>query len=321
MELLITHKSALEYWRLNGVEKCNLGRNQARRTAPDNPPSSFALYHASKTFGLSLPIVYTVGMDKARRTSEIAQPHSYCGYYPKGSLIEIDEGFLISSPELCFYQMSSELSFCKLIELGFELCGTYVLPVQNTNVGDTDSKRFYGRKLLTTASKMEALSRQMRKSKYQKLVHRSLVYIADNSASPMETKLTMLLTLPYSMGGYAFPMPELNAGIIPSKSARKSSSQTSYSCDLFWPEYNLAIEYDSKMYHSEIEKIDKDSRKRNSLTALGITVITVTSQQMRNAGAFEKVAHQLASNMDWRLRHHERPSYAKARLELRNMLL
>jgi hypothetical protein len=154
----------------------------------------------------------------------------------------------------------------------------------------------------------------------QKQAARALRYIVDGSASPMETVLTMLLTLPPLLGGYRFPLPILNGRIVPGKSAKASSSKSYYSCDLFWPDLDLAVEYDSDHFHTGAERIASDSKRRNSLALIGIVVITVTSRQIRSIVEFEKVARQIAGNMDRRLQV-KSPQFLKAQRELRGHLL
>lgn len=152
-----------------------------------------------------------------------------------------------------------------------------------------------------------------------KKAKRAIRYLLDNSASPMETKLAILLTLPYLLGGYGFIAPELNSRIIPSKTVKRSVSKTFYSCDLYWPDYYLAVEYDSAQHHSGSEQINSDAKKKNALTLMGITVITVTKQQLYNGTEFEKVARVIANCLGKRLKFNK-GSFALIHAELRRQL-
>jgi hypothetical protein len=53
---------------------------------------------------------------------------------------------------------------------------------------------------------------------------------------------------------------------------------------------------------------------------LGINVITVTNWQLHRLAEFDKVAKQLASYMDRRLRY-KNPAFSNARIKLRKALL
>jgi len=151
-------------------------------------------------------------------------------------------------------------------------------------------------------------------------VSRALRYIVDGSASPMETILVMLLTLPYKLGGYGLPPPELNKKIEFGKSAAHRYGKAFYVCDLFWPKDNLAIEYDSALYHTGAERINNDSKKRMDLAILGIDVITVTNKQIQRRDMFDDLSKLIAGKLQKRLRY-ENDKFRKAQRELHSLLL
>ena len=214
-------------------------------------------------------------------------------------------------------QMAEKLPLIGLIELGFELCGTYSLPT----VADPLPPEigFNNRTQLTNTRRLERIAANMVGSHGRKKALRALRYITDGSASPMETKLTILLILPYMLGGYGLQKPIANYRIIPVKSVKKSSSKGSYVSDLFWPDYNLAVEYDSDQYHTNLSQIAEDSKKRNALNLMGITVVTVTKQQLYSSIELEKVARILAKHLEKRLQFRN-PDYARIRGNLRRQL-
>jgi len=249
--------------------------------------------------------------------------------------------------------MASELPLIKLIMLGFELCGTYSLSgfagTNNTYVyknsgvdGNRDAagtegatgaaaiaasatlttsalSGFYSRPQLTSVSKLSAFVDRMEGADGVKNARKALNYIADGSASPMETILVMLMILPYRLGGYGLPVPELNSRITPVKEIRSNSSKSFYSCDLLWRDANLAVEYDSNQYHTGAERIASDSKRRNVLNAIGITVYTVTSKQIYSYKELEKVAKLLAIRLGKRLRY-ENTMFMLKQSNLRSIL-
>lgn len=343
MELLLSHRSALEYWRLYGDAQGATGQRQARRAAPVEAPDISALRNP-QLGGLTLPLDVTVSTKKSYRKSNDIRSYVFEAVLPRGSVVDVGGGLLVSSPELCFFQMASELVLVKLIELGFELCGSYSLPGPRTTAGIEDAgsavtgpqvagsadaattlgsgeKGFINRSLLTSTKKLSDLAAQIAGSHGTKKAIRALQYIENGSASPMETVLVMLLSLPYKLGGYGLCMPELNAHITPAKSAKRIAGQAYYSCDLFWPDYDVAVEYDSDLFHTGADRIARDSKRRNALASMGITVVTVTNKQMRKVMEFEKVAKILATCTGKRLHHNENPKFHGAQRELRSLLL
>ena len=321
MSIFITHKSALEYWRSHGMAQVDYKRRQRYRVPPSNSPdiSRVKLLNAQ---GISYPVNTMVSVPDAKRRSRFVESHVMCEALPEGCIIDVGDGLLVSSPEFCFFQMAQRLSFVELVQLGLELCGSYSLLVNGAVYKDPGivERGFIDRPALTSQAKLSNFLAHMEGLLGQRRLSRPLRYIRDNSASPMETTLFLLLTLPYKYGGYGFSMPELNAIIKPAKSAKKISSKQSFRCDLFWPEFDVAVEYDSDKHHSGPEQITQDSMKRNSLIAIGVTVITVTNRQIRNTIEFEKIVKQLAINLGRRLRHNENPRFTKVHHQLRIQL-
>jgi len=322
MEILFSHKTALEYWRLHGCTNNTFTRRQRKRKAPIEAPETEAL-RKFDTGGLSYPLNIMVGTPNARRESQILHSRLFSGMMQEGSIVNVGEGLLVSSPELCFFQMASEMSLVKLVELGFELCGSYSKLVPDAMSADSsDIKRgFKKRPPLTSVKRLSAYLRRMEGILGQKKLSIAINYIADGAESPMETILTMLLTLPYKYGGYGLSMPMLNAPINTTKIGNQSSDSNLYRCDLYWPKNNVVAEYDSDMFHTGSENIARDSIRRNALTSSGRTVMTVTKRQLYSTEEFNKVAKQLAAKTGKRLRLQRNQEFAGARQKLRALLL
>ena len=320
MEVFITHKTALEFWRQRKRLGSNPECHQSWRKLPVASPESSALRHGD-TWGLSLPLDILVGEPDARRPSSIVRPHVYSRPLPRGCFVQANDELFVSSPEFCFFHMARELSFIKLIELGFEFCGSYSLPAANTVNEDPNAgeKTLYDLSLLTNTKKLSLFAKRMTGERGQRQVVKALQYVIDESASPMETILVMLLTLPYRLGGYGLPKPELNRRIDLSKTARQKSRKDYYRCDLYWPEANLVVEYDSDLHHTGSKRITEDSQRRNALASIGKTVITVTSQQIYSTVEFERVVKIIATNLGKRIRDRN-PKFYQARLDLRKLL-
>lgn len=210
------------------------------------------------------------------------------------------------SPELCLVQIARNFSFCELVKIGYELCGTYFVR----------SEELLSRNPLTTVKKLTSFVKSAPYVHGVRKVAQALPYIAENSASPMETALTMLLCLPYKYGGYGIKQPLLNCRI---DTGNIVSTKSFLVCDLFWPDNKLAIEYDSDLFHVGAERITRDSIRRAELNALGIAVITVTCGQIMNRRETEKVARLLARLTSKQLRYKE-PAFSRANARLRKVV-
>ena len=117
MELFLTHRSALELWRLSGRANDGQIRKQRNIVVPDLPPRAAAIKQVVG-WGLTLPLVLTVSNPSAKRATNRMRSHIFTGPLPGGSILRASDGVLVSSPELCFFQMASQLPLVKLIELG-----------------------------------------------------------------------------------------------------------------------------------------------------------------------------------------------------------
>ncbi|MCL1896470.1 MAG: endonuclease domain-containing protein [Clostridiales bacterium] len=329
MEMIISHKSALEYWRLHRKVKAPDFGKQRRKISPPARLPHPSVIRGRMPSELPYPIILLVGNQNAKRKSRLFQTRVYTGEPPVGCFTNIDEGLAVSTPPFCFFQMACELPLVKLIELGFELCGTYSLPVsrKHGNVQNNEDgiakQTSYKHPQLTNTKAIKNFTSRMEGVSGQKKACRALRYIADGSGSPMETILFMLLTLPQKLGGYGLPTPELNKRIDTPYAAKNSAVPVKeyYVCDLFWPEAKLAVEYDNDLYHTGADRIAKDSNKRLDLKARGITVITVTNIQIRSAIGFDRIAKTIAGALHKRLQYANSQQFQKAKRELRRILL
>ena len=268
---------------------------------------------------LSAPLHAILSRSSTNRLPFEIKLHVFKGETPTGCFVDTNDGYVVSSPEFCFLQLASLLPLTRIIQLGYELCGKYSIPIRRDS--NMLKKGYYDREPLTSVKALQAFLERMSGAKGHQMALRALRYILDGSASPMETKLAMLLTLPYKMGGYSLNSPELNYRIVPTKAARQSGSKSYYCCDLFWPDYNLAAEYDSDFYHDNSKSITKDAKKRNVLSVMRINVITVTREQVYDRGDLENVAKALARHLGKRLLHFRNPGFAAAHRDLHKLLL
>lgn len=234
-----------------------------------------------------------VASDADRRNSLDLRCHTWSVGVPRNAFAKVCDGVFVSSPEFVFLQMASELSLVHLIELGYELCGRYSLSSSNAR-GFEDSP------CRTTASRIASFLEKAPGSRGLRKARRAAKYILNGSASPMETTLSMLLTLPMSLGGFALPRPVLNEDRA-LKTGRGDETRIRRS-DLFWEEAKLAVEYDSDSEHLGSRKFSEDAIRRNEFVLDGVTVVTVTRLQIRNLIEMRKLADHLARHLGVRRR-------------------
>lgn len=116
------------------------------------------------------------------------------------------------------------------------------------------------------------------------------------AASPMETALALLLTLPTHMGGFGLPRPNLNWEIDVNPEQRPVVSQAHITPDLCWPNDRVAVEYYGWEEHfcAGPNKVAGDMTRINSLSALGWTGFQVTFNNVKTLAGISLLARQIA---------------------------
>lgn len=217
---------------------------------------------------------------RCRCLSTRLAPGSVCGFGKA----------MILSPEACFVESASDMSFIRLVELGLELCGTYSLDWKT-------KKGFRERTPLTSAQRilrlldgMDSGVRGIRRAK------RALAWVRDGSASPKESQLIMALTLPTAIGGFGMPVPQINYPIPLGRKDVLRGSPTHYRVDLYWPEVRVSVEYQSDSEHTgDPEKTYQDQGRRDELLSMGVRQLCFNASHMRHASSFEKQVERLSA--------------------------
>lgn len=257
----------------------------------------------------------------------------------------------MSSPELCFLQMAEELEFHDLVLLGLELCGSYSMKYRHEPIGKselrfdfeapkglalswfdaaledgaasdsrlTESGFYPDRQPLTNLAHLERFLERCQGFHGVKKAREALKWVLDNSASPMESKLFLLLCLPRAKGGYGLPLPVLNGRADPKAGRDWRAEKSFYKCDLSWGN-GVVVEYESNLWHSGKEELEKDSIRRNDLVYMGNTVICVTAGQVYSKTKMDKVAALLRKKLGLRVNEPQYDFVARQR-ELRRKLL
>ncbi|MEG2369382.1 MAG: hypothetical protein RSB16_06130 [Raoultibacter sp.] len=292
MSIFISHASALEFWRVHSLEDVRTSR--AMPQAGDVPEKSvLADFDLAEQGIVSQPLHLMVPDAASRGQSKQVICHTWNKARVAGSFVCVSDGLYVSSPEACFLQVARQLSIVDLVAVGLELCGAYALC-------ESEVRGFRERSPLTTVGSLRKYLSKVAGGYGVVNAEKALKYIADASASPMETMLVMLLCLPCALGGYGLELPVLNHRI--KVSASGMGRRRSYCCDLFWPRAKLAVEYDSDMFHTDSRRIANDSHRRVELLRLGISVVSITRRQVFDARAFDDAAHAVAKNLGKRLR-------------------
>lgn len=175
------------------------------KAAPDHAPGAESLMELRRGHfrDLTLPLHVLVSNAKARRKSVTQICHAWAAPLPAGSLVKLDKKVYCCTPEFLLLQLAPVLPLSLLIELAHEFCGGYstrhwgCVPYKRCSpLCSLESLRFYALRAEGTKGATK--------------LRRALKYVVGRSASPMETVVAMLLSLPKKLGGYGLPYPKLN---------------------------------------------------------------------------------------------------------------
>ena len=184
--------------------------------------------------------------------------------------------------------------------------------------GDGGTDIMYQTKPLVTPETLEAYLRDMGSVRGIERARNVAALAFPKAASPMETMLALMLSLPVEMGGFALPRPQLNHEVNVGPEVRELSSQETMFADLCWPEHMVLAEYYGWDDHfgAGASKVASDADRANSLTSLGWTVFHVTFEQVRTLEGVSLLARQVAHALGVSL-----PEPTEAQLVWRSRLL
>lgn len=259
--------------------------------------------------GLSLPVHTLVPSSAQRRKNDFISCHVWRGGVVSTPVARVSDGLLIGSPEMLFLQMASCFSVQELIRLGFDLCGTY----RRSKTSAFDQEPLASTKKIETYLELAGRHEGAAKAK------RALRFVRDGSFSPKETDLAMKLGLPHILGGEGLGMPSMNYGVDLSPEAAQMLGKKRCLCDLYWPDSRVDVEFNGYAFHHGREQNTHDRKRELALGSMGITVFTVTNEQLTNAEQFDFVASQIAKALGKRVRN-RCSSYVAKRYELDQLL-
>lgn len=337
-QVFISHTSALQFWRkhdlgpsggIKRVRRTTL-RNASASTGAIRPllqsagSSSGRIYGARPDENLAtilgglgideLPLHLMVNDRSLRRKTTSIITHYYQRALPEGSFCQIDTDVFVSSPELTLAQLSLELPLIDVLEIALEFCGGYALN-PNTERGFDD------RPPLTNAARLAAFGKRIKGRHGAKTLAPILPYLVDDSASPMESIVLMLLSLPSKLGGYQLPLPLHNESVPITEHAHSHTKRKNLICDLYWEDCKLDVECDSTLYHSSKEQLGIDSDRRIILDAMKYAYVGITWWQLEHEDEFENVVQAIRKAMGLRTRLSVPDHIATNRRALREYLV
>ncbi len=259
--------------------------------------------------------------------------HTITAPLPQGAIMRIEADIYATSPAMTAMLCSKNESVAKTLMLLMELLGTYSLPPEATypiayddtwpeansfeTMDDLDcqgdqptpekqaetryEQAHYKCEPATTIEELKAVARFAKSSSYASF--RTAIKLARaGSASPAESLMFAVLGAPMRFGGFgccSLPMGGLllNYRVDFDTLAVNMSSGIPYAiCDLYCPAAGVDNEYNGIGHELQNARIH-DGNRNNGLKAMGIHVLVINRDQMKDLVALEAFAqtmHRLA---------------------------
>lgn len=197
----------------------------------------------------------------------------------------VEEDELFDDP----LEWERKMRLVRLALVASEFMGTYRL-------GVAGGKTRYKVARLTSPVQMRGMLAKMPGLFGVGRAKRALDLAFESSASPSETALALLLSLPCELGGYGLPKPELNAPVAVGGAPSVRQGLDFVKPDLLWRDARVAAEYDSDEFHLERgrRQAATDARRSNALCEGGCSCLRVTTAMLSSESEMDVLAGQLA---------------------------
>lgn len=309
MQLALSGRSALAALRALRADKTRSIDDLVRGDlpTPDPAPAQRMTRRVIESLAGSYYVDGQLEVAVARREDRVRTKDVSCSVHatalPEGSYLELGDGLWIPCPELLFVEMGPYLSPVAHQLLGMELCGGYAKP-------DT-----YLVPPVTSAEKVRdyiARLRGMEGLPQARLVAPRLI---DNAWSPREAIIALLTRRPTSRLGYGMPPIVLNSRMVVGDDATRVP-------DIMFAGTPVGINYEGEGHldlggivsaateavlnpgspagqrelDEQLEtvrgKYADDQRRNRDLLAEGLTVFTVTNEDLLQEGGLDSVMLQ-----------------------------
>lgn len=334
MEITFSHTTALALLRAlrrgelctRNVQRTDYPPTQIRFGRHDNAVLLEALMRplgniASILVAEVTPLEHLVRSTGERSHSPLLRGHLSSATLPPGSFLRLAADIAVPSPELAFVQMAEVLTDAQLLALGMELCGGFACDP----LGPSHGPARYGLSPLTTQGRMLWFLSHARGLRLSGRAGRAAVLVSPNAWSPMEAVLATLLLLPADKGGFPIAPLALNACVFQGSTPMAKASRVP---DILLEGADVGLNYDGQDHlalssletaamgaacnpgsaerqsvvcrlRAQIRERYVDDRRRDrDLASQGLTVLSVTAEDLRTSDCLEFLLRQIVACLE-----------------------
>lgn len=332
MRLYLTSDASLElvrYLRSTNGEEGLAGAQVRKRSLNDAINTVRAVEELDETAQrwlghVGMPVHAFVSERSKGTSTKRLVTHVFSKPVPYGAFLDVGHGVCVCTPQFAFLQLAAKNDLIDAVCIGMELCGSYSRwCLESGNESGLGHSAFgMGRGCAfdlppaLRARRIPPFVERLTDFRGSAKARIALKWVLDNSASPMETAVYLLLCLPKRLGGYGLPKPVLNPKLMISN---PDGVKERYP-DLFWSGANIDVEYNSDAEHSGEWARYRDSKREVELTVANVKVLPLTRPQLINTAEFDAFAQGLRKLLGVKARGYDL-EWAFRRDELRRRLL
>ena len=292
MGLCLSFESALQYWLTKrGDEAVPETADRSRFSYASASSRLLAREHLPLEPTEKRPLHLLVPDSTMKHDLEDIVVHVCCTQLPQHSFCRLGGDNLIASPELTFLQMAPRHSLWELVEIGCYLCSTFSISERGRGyVGE--------RAQLVTLDELRRYIESLPKRTYGKRqAARALEYVVELTASPKEVHLAMHYGMPPDLGGRGPIVISANQVIQIEEHGQRLLGESFLKGDLYLPDYNSDLEYDSEEFHTGKYRLDHTQARRNVLEAMRVKTVSATHGQIDTLQHFDDFTWLLESRI------------------------
>ena len=265
----------------------------------------------------ALPLEVLVSNAGQRRPSNILKPKVNSYELPAGSTRYLTDEISIASPELALLQIAARASLAQTVLMASELCGSFAVyrapaPIASMLQKLIDQERLpalggwrpclsankklgelWQRPALTTPADLRHIAELSESPLGRKRLLKATELVKPGAASPFEVQAGIMIGFPVRYGGEGLGGFAHNAKAELSQDARLLAGRDCCHCDLLWPD-GLDVECQSAQFHDNGESFISDSNRTAALSLMGINVLPLTYEQLKQPRHFEAFAEAVA---------------------------
>lgn len=304
----VSHISAFRYfmWSSNDKRLCwPVEPASNLQIPPERSPSAAEAKQFIDELGVGFGELHILVSSKsARRWSHGITPHYTSENYSPQSFWQIDYSgadVYITSPELTFLQLASELDFIDLVAAGNALCSAF--RYDPLAVGGVINRYDCGEKPWTTPRQLEAFAARHPSVHGSKCALRALRYVYPGSLSPKESGIAMACGMPYKLGGYSLGSIKMNQkiSIFIDKDLQGRRWYQDRIPDIVITARGVdglthvtGVDYDPWSTHGSEDRIASDAIRRNQIATVdSLNHITITTPQVMNYALFDSCMNEI----------------------------